>query len=1563
MRTYCLLTSFFCLGAYALLTGCGGSSGNSGGGGNGGGGGSQAPTVTSISPTSVMAGSGNLALTVNGSGFLTTTTVQVGGIADPTAYVSGTQVTATVSASQLASGAQLAVIALNGSSSSGSGAPINLQVTNPSPTITSVAPSIELVGTLSPVIAVTGTGFVPTTQIQVNGSARTTDFTSATQVNVTLAAADVAATGSLSLTAVNGTPGGGTSAAATLAVNNPAPGPAIKLSPALVLTGATTATTVTVTGTNFVPASTVQVNGVAQATAYLSSTQVTFQVSAAETATAQVLPVSVLNPAPGGGSSLNAELEIFPQTPTPVITQVAPTQFYVQTGATTITVTGTSLFSQIDTSGFFEELFPTSTVLWNGTALTTQEFGIYGAPAAKLGFIIAAVPAGMLAAPGTATITVSSATSTPATSNAVTVTISNPPVPTLTSITPNSGLVNTATTVTLTGTGFAPDSTAAVNGTNIPTTYMSSTELSATIPASAVASPGTVNLTVTTPAPGGGTSAALPFTASYPPAPTLTSIYPAGGPINVAAQLTLNGTGFTPGSTVAVNGINVSSQFVSSTEMTATIPASAAVPGDLNVTVTTPPPGGGTSAAQVYTTFISIPNNDLVYNSADGLLYASVPASAAGAIGNSVVGIDPYTGTITRQIQVGTAPDKLALSTDGTQLFVGIDGAGAVAQINLAQGTIVNQFALGGGPGVYNAPYTAAYMAAVPGLPNSVAVATTGEYSNGSAVTIFDSGVARTGSSVSVGEGPLSFGSSASTLYLGSSYIYALTVGSTGITNSTELNSNSSSLSWLQYDDGSLYLSNGQVLNATTGALNGTFYTAANTPANGPVVSDSTLGRAFMAVSSFSSTAAVYIFDETSFNLLGSIPVGDLGTSGYPTSFRKIVRWGQNGIAVSAVPSAFTSNNQIFIFQSPLVKDVSSTPADLSVSLTAPATATTGTAISYVATATNAGPNAAVGATLSESLDPSLIINSVKASQGSCTTAAAFTCDLGSLADGASVTVTVNATPTNSGTLAAETSVSSSSFDPTLSNNQATASTTVTGSLYSAAPSVSSISPNLVQAGSAAFTLTVNGTGFNAGSTVNLGSTALATTYVSTTQLTAAVTAAEVVKYGWAPVTVTNPSPGGGVSAVLPLTVYDLVNVPANSILFDPFGQSLYATIPSNATGITGNSVAAVNPYTGAVGTPVAVGSQPTVMAETTDGNYLYIGLSGADSLAQFDLLTQDVTATIPLIYDSASTPALSVAAMPGTDSTLAIGISNGWDNFGIFDVSGSTGSFRTNLSGIYEGENPVFASPTELYAYDNQTSGAEFYRYSVNANGLTLIDGTTLDGMGGYGGLFQLSNGLVYGAGGGIINPATTPPSQVQTLPLIDFYGSGDVGGGVSVVADPSLEKDFLMLVNTAGTWAYGLVRYDLNTYLPEAVLDMPAAASGVESAWTMQRFGQDGLALLSSDNIGLTTPVVQLLLLRGPFIAPQELTTNSAASLTSSSAASLTHGAGNTVLTLTGSNFTPGVALTWNGNYRTTTRISPTEVTVSVPASDLANAGSGSLVATNPGAPASNTLTITIN
>lgn len=1445
----------------SLLTGCGGggSSSNSGGGsGSGSGSGSGAgsgnsastPTVASISPTSVIAGSGPLTLTVNGTNFLSTTTVNVGGVADPTTYVSSTQVTATVPAAQLASGAQLVVVAQNGSASSGAGTPINLQVNNPLPVITAATLSTQASGSgTTPVAIVSGTGFVPTTAIQVNGSNRATAFISGTQLIATLLSADVSTTSSLSLIAVNSTPGGGTSAAQNLPVtSNPAPGSG-SLSSYYVLSSATPPVTINVTGSYYTSTSVVELNGIPRTTTYISPTEVSFQLTAADLAIAQRFAVTVFNPSPGGGSASAGYLIVYAATPAPVITSISPNQLYVDAAQTTITVYGSNLYQPVAPNSSYL----TSTVLWNGTPLATNYFSTGSSPA-----ITATVPANLLTAAGSATITVQSITSTPSVSNSLTMNIVNPPAPTITQIYPSNGPVNTATNITIYGTWFNANSTVAVNGIKIPSLYVTSTEMTATIPASNLQLPGTANLTVTSPAPGGGTTTPYPFTA-----------------------------------------------------------------------------------------YLGITNNDVVYNATDGLLYASIPGSSTTVTGNSVVGIDPVTGNIVRQIFVGSNPNKLALSTDGTQLFVGLDGANAVAQVSLTSGQVVGQFSLNSTSGTSNSLYTAVALAAVPGQSNSVAI-----LASSGIVGIYDSGVTRanTYSTYYYYSGSLAFGATSSTLYVASSYsgIEALTVGSTGITGNSAISTSTASNYNIQYDNGQLYLSNGTVLNASTGALEGTFYATTSTTATGPVVSDSSLGLAFVAYSNYSNTPQVLAFNESTFNPAGSFT---LNASSTGLGVTKIVRWGQNGLALDA-------GSQLYIFQSQVVKNLSATPADLSVSLVAPSTAATGSPISYVATINNVGPNQAQDATLTLNLDASLIINSVTPSQGSCGTGSSFNCDLGNLANGDSATVTVSATPTNAATVAGVASVTSVSYDPTATNNQATTSTMVTGSLYGAVPTVSSISPALIQAGSASFTLTVNGTGFNADSVVNLGSTALTTTFASPTQITAEVDSSLVTNYGWTPITVANPSPGGGTSQVAPLTIYAVVNVPANAIVFDPYSQQIYASVPSAATTITGNTIVAINPVTAAVATPIAVGSQPTAMAETSDGNYLYVGLNGSDSLAQFNLLTQSVTATIPLTYNnggsSGSTTATSLATMPGTDTTLAIGLSSGWNNFGIFDVtSNTTGSFRTNYSGFYAGANPIFASPTELYG-----GGSALYRYTVDSSGLTLVDSTSFNGTG-QSSSFSFANGLLYAAGGGIMNPTTTPPTQIATMPIPDFYYAGFTSYGVAVVADGSTEQDFLIANSIS---AYALVRYDLTNYLPETLVVMPSSITGMGTGTSMLRWGQDGLALLA-DTTSNNQSVAEILLLQGPLVTPQLLGSNTAASLISISQTSATHGSGNLLLTLTGSNFAPGVAVTWNGNYRTTTITDATHVTIAIPASDLANASTATIVATNPGGLASNSLTFTIN
>jgi len=79
-------------------------------------------------------------------------------------------------------------------------------------------------------------------------------------------------------------------------------------------------------------------------------------------------------------------------------------------------------------------------------------------------------------------------------------------------------------------------------------------------------------------------------------------------------------------------------------------------------------------------------------------------------------------------------------------------------------------------------------------------------------------------------------------------------------------------------------------------------------------------------------------------------------------------------------------------------------------------------------------------------------------------------------------------------------------------------------------PHINSLSPSAAVIGGAAFTLTVDGVGFVPASQVDWNGQALATTYLSESQLTAQVDATSIATQQTATVTVDNPPPGGGVS-------------------------------------------------------------------------------------------------------------------------------------------------------------------------------------------------------------------------------------------------------------------------------------------------------------------------------------------------------------------------------------------------------------------------------------------------
>jgi hypothetical protein len=176
------------------------------------------------------------------------------------------------------------------------------------------------------------------------------------------------------------------------------------------------------------------------------------------------------------------------------------------------------------------------------------------------------------------------------TATGVTFAVTAPVVPTLTSVTPNTGVRGTSVPVNLVGTGFAAGMTAAISGTGVTSTAVtvtSPTTATATFTITAGATTGSRNVTVRTV---GGTSNAVTFTVQ---GPTLTAINPTSGAQGSQVSVTLTGTNLTGATAVNVSGTGVtaSTPVVSNNGTTVTstltITASAGI-GNRTVTVNTP---------------------------------------------------------------------------------------------------------------------------------------------------------------------------------------------------------------------------------------------------------------------------------------------------------------------------------------------------------------------------------------------------------------------------------------------------------------------------------------------------------------------------------------------------------------------------------------------------------------------------------------------------------------------------------------------------------------------------------------------------------------------------------------------------------------------------------------------------------------------------------------------------------------------------------------------------------------------------------------------------------------
>jgi len=263
-------------------------------------------------------------------------------------------------------------------------------------------------------------------------------------------------------------------------------------------------------------------------------------------------------------------------------------------------------------------------------------------------------------------------------------TIACPPAPTqptVSNLSPSQGSTAGGTPVTITGTNFVSGDTVSFGGVaGTAVVVNSATSMSATSPAGT----GTVDVTVSGMGGTSGTSPADQFTYVVGgPQPTVSALNVNQGPLTGGTGVTITGTNFANGDTVAFGGTPGTSVVINSpTSITATSPAGSASAAGATVDVTVSN-GTGTSATSAA--------DEFTYNFANGGYGVTLSAtSTSPSVGTSVtltatanqnVGPTPY-GISIYDVTTGTS---LAHATTGTSLSATVSESSAIAQDYVAE--------------------------------------------------------------------------------------------------------------------------------------------------------------------------------------------------------------------------------------------------------------------------------------------------------------------------------------------------------------------------------------------------------------------------------------------------------------------------------------------------------------------------------------------------------------------------------------------------------------------------------------------------------------------------------------------------------------------------------------------------------------------------------------------------------------------------------------------------------------------------------------------------------------
>jgi hypothetical protein len=173
-----------------------------------------------------------------------------------------------------------------------------------------------------------------------------------------------------------------------------------------------------------------------------------------------------------------------------------------------------------------------------------------------------------------------------------------------------------------------------------------------------------------------------------------------------------------------------------------------------------------------------------------------------------------------------------------------------------------------------------------------------------------------------------------------------------------------------------------------------------------------------------------------------------------------------------------------------------------------------------------------------------------------------------------------------------------------------------------------------------------------------------------------------------------------------------------NDLVYDRVSGKLFASVPASA-GANGNSIAVIDPASAVVERYLQVGASPNKLALSDDGQYLYVGLDGANSVRRVDTRTLEPGPQFGLGSSSwGAYVASDLAVLPGAPLSVAVARKDAGPS-GIFSVAVyDDGWPRSKTTAGYDSVSALTFSANSSRLY-GLYSGS-LCRLTIDASGVT---------------------------------------------------------------------------------------------------------------------------------------------------------------------------------------------------------------------------------------------------